>query len=226
MLLVDKRERTLAEVLRQAEVEFVLQTLPVGDVMWQETGRCWIAERKRADDLAASIKSGRWSEQRARLQSSGSTIVYIIEGDLRGTSLNYHSLLGATVNETLREASAVFRTWDISETAHLLSHLVQKMGIDHQARSGIHPPQLISKRKREEDPTTCQLRMLMCIPSISENIGMALLKQFGTIAGLQEALRADEFPRVMVDARNSVGQRRQELLRSYLLVSPAIATVE
>ena len=59
MLLVDKRERTLAEVLRQADVEFVLQTLPVGDVMWQETGRCWIAERKRADDLAASIKSGR-----------------------------------------------------------------------------------------------------------------------------------------------------------------------
>ena len=68
--------------------------------------------------------------------------------------------------------------------------------------------------------------MFMCIPSISENIGMALLKRFGTIAGLQEALRADEFPRVMVDARNSVGQRRQELLRSYLLVSPAIATVE
>ena len=38
MLLVDKRERTLAEVLRQADVEFVSQTLPVGDVMWQETG--------------------------------------------------------------------------------------------------------------------------------------------------------------------------------------------
>ena len=45
MLLVDKRERMLAEVLRQTDVEFVLQTLPVGDVMWQETGRCWIAER-------------------------------------------------------------------------------------------------------------------------------------------------------------------------------------
>ena len=37
MLLVDKRERMLAEVLRQTDVEFVLQTLPVGDVMWQET---------------------------------------------------------------------------------------------------------------------------------------------------------------------------------------------
>ena len=54
MLLVDKRERTLAEVLRQADVEFVLQTLPAGDVIWQETGRCWMAERKRADDLAAN----------------------------------------------------------------------------------------------------------------------------------------------------------------------------
>ena len=66
--------------------------------------------------------------------------------------------------------------------------------------------------------------MLMCIPSISENIGMALLKQFGTIAGLQAALRAEEFPRVMVDARNSVGKRRQELMRSYLLGGPAIAS--
>ena len=61
MLLVDKRERTLAEVLRQAEVEFVLQTLPVGDVMWQETGRCWIAERKRADDLAATVDGNNYA---------------------------------------------------------------------------------------------------------------------------------------------------------------------
>ena len=152
MLLVDKRERTLAEVLRQADVEFVSQTLPVGDVMWVETGRCWIAEHKRADDLAASIKSGRWSEQRARLRGSGSNIVFIIEGDLRGTSLNYHSLLGATVNETLREASAVFRTWDVSETAHLLSHLVQKMGIDHQARSGITRPSSSRRGSAKRNP--------------------------------------------------------------------------
>ena len=61
MLLVDKRERMLAEVLRQTDVEFVLQTLPVGDVMWQETGRSWIAERKRADDLAATVDGNNYA---------------------------------------------------------------------------------------------------------------------------------------------------------------------
>ena len=58
-LTVDVRERALIELLVKDDVEHDVATLPLGDVCFR-IGRCtWLAERKRADDLAQSIKSGR-----------------------------------------------------------------------------------------------------------------------------------------------------------------------
>ena len=58
-LFVDRRERALSNALE--DVAHILKDLPVGDVLCQYTdGRAsWVAERKRATDLAASIASGR-----------------------------------------------------------------------------------------------------------------------------------------------------------------------
>ena len=39
---------------------------------------------------------------------------------------------------------------------------------------------------RDEEADVCQLRMLMCIPSVSEHVGRVLLKQFGSIYCLQD----------------------------------------
>jgi ERCC4-type nuclease len=58
-LFVDRRERALSNALE--DVPHTLKDLPVGDVLCQYTdGRAsWVAERKKASDLAASIASGR-----------------------------------------------------------------------------------------------------------------------------------------------------------------------
>ena len=136
ILSVDARERLLISVLQRYSVPHRLKTLPVGDVLCEYAdGTSWIAERKRADDLANSIKNGRWREQQSRLFVAG-TPVFIIEGDLRTTTLPYKSMLGAVVNCELRNSAHVFRTRDINETAHLLTHLAQKMRALHAAPSG------------------------------------------------------------------------------------------
>ena len=112
-LTVDARERALIQQLVKAEVEHTVATLPLGDVCYSSDRGTWLAERKRADDLAQSIKSGRWREQLGRLFSSPATcIVLIFEGDLRNTNVSYWSLLGAIVNAELRKNAHVFRTWD------------------------------------------------------------------------------------------------------------------
>ena len=62
-LVVDQRERQLLGLLPGVE----RATLDVGDVLCRyEDGSGWIAERKTASDLAASLKDGRWAEQKDR----------------------------------------------------------------------------------------------------------------------------------------------------------------
>ncbi len=61
-LVVDTRERSLIKALGK---ELEVRTLEVGDILCEyEDGSFWIAERKTADDLAASIHDGRWKEQK------------------------------------------------------------------------------------------------------------------------------------------------------------------
>ena len=62
-LVVDQRERQLLGLLPGVE----RATLDVGDILCKyEDGTGWIAERKTASDLAASLKDGRWAEQKDR----------------------------------------------------------------------------------------------------------------------------------------------------------------
>ena len=213
MLSVDARERLLIEVLRRYDITHTVKTLPVGDIICEyDDGTTWVAERKRADDLANGIKTGRWREQQSRMFAAGSPI-FIIEGDLRNASLPYKSMLGAVVNCELRDTAHVFRTWDINETAHLLTHLAEKMQAMHAAPSGF----VTAKRKRDTDPDICWMRQLMCIPSISEKIARKLLDEFGSLSQLQDALRSDGFPCVRLDERACLGAARRDTLAKYLL---------
>ena len=76
-LVIDKRERAVTKLFQPDQIE--VQTLDVGDVFCEyDNGANWIAERKTAEDLAASIKDGRWGEQKDRLLKSGCTVIYIL----------------------------------------------------------------------------------------------------------------------------------------------------
>ena len=130
----------------------------------------------------------------------------------------YKSMLGAVVNCELRDSTLLFRTWDINETAHLLSHLVHKMQALHAPPSGF----ATSKRKRDSDPNVVWTRQLMCIPTISEKIARKLLNEFGSLPQLQDALRSDEFPSIRLDERTCLGKARRDKLAKYLLGRSAV----
>ena len=82
-LIVDKRERHLLALFGDGGVQ--AETLELGDVLCKYPhGSCWVAERKTTQDLAHSIKDGRWDEQKSRLASCGLHVFYILEGDFKG----------------------------------------------------------------------------------------------------------------------------------------------
>ena len=217
-LTIDSRERGLISIFRGAGVPHQVETLPVGDVLCQyDSGHVWIAERKRADDFAASLQDGRWREQSCRLFASGHQVVFIFEGDLRETGEMYQKLIGAWLSCELRRCY-VFRTLDVQETALVLRRLVVKL--EHPwapvATGGLATP-CLSKRKRHEDKDTVLVRVIMCVPSISESIARRLAEHFGSLPALQDALRnTATFPRIQLTQKTTLGKARIAKLAEYL----------
>ena len=69
-LVIDAKERGLIHTLAVKQAAHEVRCLPVGDVLCtygESVGFPWVMGRKRADDLAASLKDSRWREQSARL---------------------------------------------------------------------------------------------------------------------------------------------------------------
>ena len=144
-------------------------------------------------------------------------MIFIIEGDLRGNSLPHSTLWSAILNASHRLKAHLFRTWDISETAKLLPKLAEKINEPHGVPSGVVAPPSLSKRKREADKAMCSLRMLMCIPSVSENVARKLLEHFGSLTALQRALQRDELPKVCLDGGRRLGKARVARLKEVLV---------
>ena len=81
MLTIDYREKALRHAL--VDVQHETRSLPVGDVLCEygDSHAPWIAERKKASDLATSLKNGHLSEQTARLYEAGFPLMwYFMQG--------------------------------------------------------------------------------------------------------------------------------------------------
>ena len=170
----------------------------------------------RKQDLAVSIKDGRWSEQKARLLSSGLKIFYVLEGDFRNVAaLPYGALVGAYLNASLLEGVEVFRTLNIQETKFLLVTLAKKC----QTTSNTPARGLVSKRKKADSLENIWIRQLASVPTISESIAVAILQHFGTMSQLREALQdpRQNFPSVPLSRGTCLGKARIEKLRVVLL---------
>uniref|UniRef100_A0A182F4Y4 Crossover junction endonuclease MUS81 n=2 Tax=Anopheles albimanus TaxID=7167 RepID=A0A182F4Y4_ANOAL len=105
-------DKTLQE-LTQYAVEHDVRRLSVGDFAWivrDDGGRefllPYIVERKRLDDLASSIKDGRFHEQKFRLKQCGlPNVIYLIEhlGNNRQVGVPEGSLTQAALNTYVQD---------------------------------------------------------------------------------------------------------------------------
>lgn len=117
-----KSKRSLDVTIKELElnkVSFAVRRLSVGDFLWicrsrsdatQEYVLPYIVERKRMDDLAGSIKDGRFHEQKFRLADSGiANVVYMIEnrGDNQHVGMPLANLLQAATNTEVQNGFVV-----------------------------------------------------------------------------------------------------------------------
>jgi len=135
----------LETVVHFKDLEIVVESLPIGDVLFYDTETSedkLIIERKTLQDLNSSIKDGRYEEQSFRLGGSpvnNHNIIYLIEGDMNNANmfrqrLDKKMLYSAMFSLNYYKGFSVTRTYTIDETAFAVCNMAYKMKKGHQEK--------------------------------------------------------------------------------------------
>ena len=185
----------------------VRRRLDVGDVLvtsgedQEPDGRRTIClERKRWDDLAASVCDGRWREQKARmLPTPGLRYAYVVEGAAvegwggahrGGHGVRHKALWAALVKTQLRDGMPVFHTRSPEDTAALCAYLHEQLhaGLGTTTEAAA-PPVVIAgtasctrKRSNLEDGADALRAMLAILPGMSAARAHVVVAECGNTA--------------------------------------------
>jgi ERCC4-type nuclease len=201
-----KKSLATAAAVLATNHEIKSERLPLGDVILHDSGQgqqkdIVIFERKTLNDLAASIRDGRYKEQSFRLiETAAATgfhthnIVYIIEGDLarydeRHTQITKTALHSAMVSLMYYKGFSVIRTQNVGETADFILHFADKVAKEGPLPVSDVPTPIpsasyseVSTKKEKRDYITRDNIgeiMLAQVPGVSAKMAAAILAKYG-----------------------------------------------
>ena len=208
-LIIDTREKKVIEYFQNEAHGFEnvrIKSLDIGDVHCVQNGKVvLIIERKSLDDLAASIKDGRYREQKLRLKASGLEFVYLLEGIVRKTTpqskinrLPTKTVVSSILNMCVRDKIRMLSTPSLHHTLYFLHQMYDKLhkkpdrfvsdgapvvggvvSLDEATRCIIK-----SEKKQNMTPRMCSISQFAQIPSVSRVIAKGLVELYGSVYGL------------------------------------------
>jgi ERCC4-type nuclease len=193
LLQIDNRERSLLELLKDHNSYECARNLELGDIVISHNDEVIaIFERKTWLDLAASIKDGRYHNQKKRLleKYTPDKIYYILEGTMELNeddkvlfgSVQKSALLSCFYNTVIRDNINIFRTKNISETADMIKGIYKRMCETPEKYidgKHIHEEQII--KTSIKTPEEYFLRALCQIPGVSMKTGKAIADRYKTM---------------------------------------------
>lgn len=237
MILIDTREQRLYDILskKYSDLPISLTPLEIGDihiVVQDNPSIVLVLERKTVRDLSASIKDGRYREQKVRMSHSylPHHCTYIIENGnaveswMSTPEMSETAYMGAIIHTMYRDKMHVVVVQDISETARYISILYQKVK-DHPEKfvggaatgdNAYMENVKVKKRKIENiDPKTCYLMQWCQIPGISHKIATEICKVYPSWQQFYEA----------VSSCATEGEKHKLLQNIPMLGSKKVATI-
>ena len=215
-LQIDIREThllNLATFYQEKDPSFQFEeiALDIGDIRIHHQSYCLLLERKTLSDLAASIRDGRWHEQKKRLQGISqqqphTKICYIIEGILPTepqaiNRLPYKTVLSGLIHTLFRDGIPIYKTSNLRETfslikglANKMEHTPQKLGFTETSQKGpvTYETNLIKIKKKENlTPPRCYELMLAQIPGISYKTAKRIADTYPTLSLLLQKFHSE-----------------------------------
>ncbi|MAU35889.1 MAG: hypothetical protein CMD14_00760 [Flavobacteriales bacterium] len=212
---IDARETNLhIECLKllssYQNIKLEVENLPIGDIIIcdDEKVELVIIERKTLNDLASSIKDGRYNEQSFRLNGSpvpNHNIYYLIEGVLKyynpqKSRLERKSLLSSFVSISYYKGFSIHRTDDTTESAEWILSYANKLQKDRKKQSYYNSSSkseehntdtkydyvnVVSKVKKDNiTKENIGAIMLMQIPKVSSSIAITIMEKYKNIYNL------------------------------------------
>ena len=232
-LRVDNREHDLVRYLGDLDIEPVVVPLEVGDIEFEWNQNKIILERKSLSDLKASIRDGRYREQKGRLRTATASAGYIIEGGF-AIGQEDSSVVGAVLNTLLRDRMMVLFSANTRETALYIREIWKRIQMEPgkyfegaaggggNSNDWIHTVKTKVKRIENIDPATSTLMMLSQIPGVSAKLAQSIY----AACCAAEAREAGETTVGMAQVIQCLsGKSGAELLKSVPLVGPKKASV-
>jgi ERCC4-type nuclease len=238
---VDAREKELVELIsvilkedKYKGIELVVGSLPLGDVILTlNQSDKLIIERKTINDLASSIKDGRYAEQSFRLNGldhPNHNIIYLIEGDLskwntyKGTKMDKSTIYSALISINYYKGFSVHRSISAAESATIICCMANKLKKDNTKipyycgggqlikSEEEKPPEdnyvSVVKRVKKENITEDNIgELMLCqIPGVSDVTALAIMTKYKTIPELISNLKENK--QCLEDIRSTATNRR------------------
>jgi ERCC4-type nuclease len=196
-LIVDYREKRVVPEEECASCE--LAALPVGDFCIRETLQessserdLVLIERKTVADMAASIKDGRYRDQKARLLASSAVmLVYLVEGEIPKTSsvngISSDALVTVINKLFVHDKLRLVQTRDAADTWRFVKNLTMRINDgrvqieysknERETKPGayVHATK-IRKCENLDSPHTIAIMQLAVLPHVSTRIAEAILQ--------------------------------------------------
>jgi len=189
-IILDNRERDLIKLCNNNNIEITCKNLDIGDIIFEENNEnIYIIERKTFDDLGASIKDGRYKEQKIRLlENNNNNVYYIIEGNIKFCkTLNKKALLGSLINMIFRDNIKIIFSIDLNQTYEILLQIKDKYnsGKFIKNKNDSNYVSSIKLNKKDNlDKKTCNIIQLATIPGVSKNIASVILEKYENLNNL------------------------------------------
>jgi ERCC4-type nuclease len=235
-ICIDYREKTLNTLLirenQNYNFELINENLSLGDIIIKnDDGKILlIIERKSVNDLAASIKDGRYAEQSYRLnlhQTHNHNIIYLIEGLIgnyssKFTRIKPNSLYSSIFSLNYYKGFSTFRTIDIGETAKFIILITDKLRRDKN-KEPYYGSNDVGHTKTLEDYSSVanivkknnitknniSTIMLSQIPGISNKTADIIIKKHSSLLNLIKNLEADKKCLDDITYETKTGQTRR-----------------
>jgi crossover junction endonuclease MUS81 len=238
-IIIDSRETCLYNLVASRDLDKYKQSisidqqqLEIGDIhITYDDKRTWIFERKTVPDMIASIKDGRYKEQKMRLQTCGHDVTYIIEGDdiLSNKYDRYHSTLAGSYLHTMyRDNIRIIFTKSLNDTCTLVLTMATKI-IDRpdaftRELTTITPDyidciKIKTKKIDNITPENCYLMQLAQIPTISAVIAKNIQTMYPTMRDLVYALEATEDKIGLLCKIEKVGKEKASKILEFMQLS-------
>jgi len=214
-LLIDCRETRLITLLNEIDVPFESQNLELGDIQIVAPDFTLIFERKAGNDLEASIKDGRYQEQKARLL--GLRCTYILES----TQIDTEAKQSAVIHTMYRDNMHVVFTRDLSETGGFIKNVYQRCLAHPEYFSGAslagsYLNTLKSKKSENINPENCWILQLSQLPGISTTIAKSISQVYPTMAKLLDALRSSDNPAKLLSQIDKIAGKKAAKILEFL----------